>query len=841
MVPRRFHRFTPMELIRLHQITKTYHLGEVPVQVLKDVSLSIARGEMVALMGASGSGKTTLMNILGCLDRPTSGHYWLDGQDMSRLDPDERALVRSGKIGFVFQSFNLLPRTNATHNVIMPLDYARHRPSRSEARRLAHMLLERVGLANRSDHEPSQMSGGQQQRVAIARSLVGRPALLLADEPTGNLDSQTSVEILRMFQQLNSEGITVILVTHDPSVASYAHRTIRIVDGLVGGDELDSAAEPAKANGSVPRLSPEISPVPAPHLGHTNGSSKAPRVDFVAPLGTARREAAVESIVSGPSDPADAATLEKVSEAFTDAAALTISSDGDSTTSSATATAELPKTAAESLRTAPLGTAPLGTAAHGSPAPGKLWLDQLEPTPKPRLNLPIPTTLRTAIRALHGNRLRSSLTALGVIIGVAAVIAMSEIGQGSKIEIQKAIASMGANNLLILPGAVLSGSVNFGSGTSQTLKPADLDEILRQCPDIVDVAPIVWARAQVVYGSRNWIPKNMNGTSPAYLTVRDWEDMDEGYMFTDRDVREVAKVCVIGTTIKRELFPDESPVGKDVRIQNVPFRVVGVLGSKGGNMMGQDQDDILLVPWTTVKLRLNGNGAGAVTAAPQPNPLTAINSLNNLYPGSLQLYDIPSPIQADDTPQSLRFINFDMMIGKAASAADTPDAINEITGLLRERHHLGDDRGDDFDIRDMTEITTMRSKQSELVSLLLTFIASISLVVGGVGIMNIMLVSVTERTREIGLRMAVGARSHHILRQFLVEAVLLCLLGGAIGILLGRGASVLVRSMVHWPTAPSIPVIAIAVLVSAGVGVIFGFYPAWKASRLDPIEALRYE
>ena len=264
------------------------------------------------------------------------------------------------------------------------------------------------------------------------------------------------------------------------------------------------------------------------------------------------------------------------------------------------------------------------------------------------------------------------------------------------------------------------------------------------------------ARAQVVYGNRNWIPKNMNGTSPAYLTVRDWEEMDEGYMFTDRDVREVAKVCVIGTTIKRELFPDESPVGKDVRIQNVPFRVVGVLGSKGGNMMGQDQDDILLVPWTTVKLRLNGNGAGAIAQTPQQNSLTAINSLNGLYPGGTQLYDVPSPIQADDTPQSLRFINFDMMIAKAASAGDTPDAINEITGLLRERHHLGDDRGDDFDIRDMTEITTMRSKQSELVGLLLTFIASISLVVGGVGIMNIMLVSVTERTREIGLRMAVG-------------------------------------------------------------------------------------
>jgi ABC-type lipoprotein export system ATPase subunit len=213
-----------MELIRLEDIHKTYHLGEVDVPVLKGISLTIHRGEMVALMGASGSGKTTLMNILGCLDRPTSGKYWLDGQEMSRLTPNQRALVRTEKLGFVFQSFNLLPRTTALLNVIMPLDYSPRRPGGGEARHRAKILLDRVGLADRMDHEPSQMSGGQQQRVAVARSLINRPALLLADEPTGNLDSHTSVEILHMFQQLNAEGITVILVTHDPKVAAYAHR-----------------------------------------------------------------------------------------------------------------------------------------------------------------------------------------------------------------------------------------------------------------------------------------------------------------------------------------------------------------------------------------------------------------------------------------------------------------------------------------------------------------------------------------------------------------------------------------------------------------------------------------
>ena len=243
-----------MELVRLENITKTYHLGEVDVPVLKGITLSIQSGEMVALMGASGSGKTTLMNLLGCLDRPTSGKFWFDGEEMSTLTPNQRALVRTAKLGFVFQSFNLLPRTTAWQNVIMPLDYSPTRTSGGAAREWSFTLLERVGLADRADHEPSQMSGGQQQRVAIARSLVNRPRLLLADEPTGNLDSHTSVDILRMFQQLNADGITVILVTHDPKVAAYAHRTIRIADGLIEGDEIVAR----------PKLSPSTAPIRFP-------------------------------------------------------------------------------------------------------------------------------------------------------------------------------------------------------------------------------------------------------------------------------------------------------------------------------------------------------------------------------------------------------------------------------------------------------------------------------------------------------------------------------------------------------------------------------------------------
>ena len=250
-----------MELIRLENITKTYHLGAVDVPVLSGVSLTIARGEMVALMGVSGSGKTTLMNILGCLDRPTSGRYWLDGQEMSDLTPNQRALVRTAKLGFVFQNFNLLPRTTATQNVLMPLSYAPHHTGGTESRQRAESSAGTVGLAERCDHEPSQMSGGQQQRVAVARSLINHPALLLADEPTGNLDSQTSVEILRMFQQLNAEGITVMLVTHDAKVAAYAHRTIRIADGVVEADET-----------TAPRIRSAWTAVSAARTSHGHGS-----------------------------------------------------------------------------------------------------------------------------------------------------------------------------------------------------------------------------------------------------------------------------------------------------------------------------------------------------------------------------------------------------------------------------------------------------------------------------------------------------------------------------------------------------------------------------------------
>ena len=747
-----------MELVRLQNICKTYYLDEVDVPVLRGISLSIERGEMVALMGASGSGKSTLMNILGCLDHPTSGGYWLDGQEMSYLSPNERALVRTEKLGFVFQSFNLLARTSAIQNVVMPLDYSPRRPSGRDSRRWALDLLDRVGLSARVNHVPSQMSGGQQQRVAISRALINKPALLLADEPTGNLDSHTSVDILRMFQQLNAEGITVVLVTHDPQVAAYAHRTIRIVDGMVENDDAyiptTSARPEARTNRAVPtlRVSDPTSAAPATGQPHDHDDQDAFAGDAAAPAET-RRSAALP---------------------------------------------------------------------------------------------PLPTTWRTALSALRRNKMRATLSALGVIIAVAAVIAMTEIGQGSKAMLQKNIASMGANTIMIFAGSTSNSGVNKGTGSAVTLTPQDAQEIARQCPAVKSIAPLVRARSQIVYGNKNCVPENIYGTTPSYLETRDWKKMAVGEMFSDRDVRNSNKVCVIGTTIKQNLFPRMSPLGKEIRINNVAFRVIGVLSRKGANMVGMDQDNIVLAPWTTVKYRVSGttltstNQSGSASGDASSTS-DAVNTLSGLYPSSTSLYLSRTSTQEADTPQPVRFTNVDQIVIKVVSENKVGRAMSQITELLRERHRVRPSDEEDFSIRDMAEMMRVMSSTTQLMSSLLLVVAMISLVVGGVGIMNIMLVSVTERTREIGLRMAVGARSYHILRQFLVEAIVLCLAGGAIGVILGRSASVLVRWLVHWPTQASLGTIAAAVAVSVGVGVVFGFYPAWKASRLDPIEALRYE
>jgi ABC-type antimicrobial peptide transport system permease subunit len=452
-------------------------------------------------------------------------------------------------------------------------------------------------------------------------------------------------------------------------------------------------------------------------------------------------------------------------------------------------------------------------------------------------------TFKTALRALRRNMMRAALTTLGIVIGVGAVIAMMEIGNGSSAAIQQTIASMGASTVVVMPGTAASGGISFGAGSVMTMTPQDADAIVRECPAVAGAAPIVRARTQVVYGNRNWVPMYIYGSTPAFLKVREWTDLAEGDPFTERDVRNASKVCIIGQTLVRELFRGRSPVGKEMRIQNVAFKVVGVLRGKGANMMGMDQDDIILAPWTTIKYRVSGSSATTANQSAASNAAaTQVNSLNQLYPSTqLNLYPVPSAVQQADTPQPVRFANVDQILVGTAVPERIPDAIDQITDVLRARHRLQPEEPEDFTIRDMTEMTRALTTTAKVMTTLLLCVALISLVVGGVGIMNIMLVSVTERTREIGLRMAVGAKPADILRQFLVEAVVLCLIGGAMGILVGRGCSYLVTLLLQWPTEASIAAIVAAVAVSAGVGIVFGYYPAWKASRLDPIDALRYE
>jgi len=408
-------------------------------------------------------------------------------------------------------------------------------------------------------------------------------------------------------------------------------------------------------------------------------------------------------------------------------------------------------------------------------------------------------TLRIALRALAKNKLRAGLTVLGVVIGIAAVTTMVSIGQSASALIQGQIEGFGANVIVVMPASGRSG------GTRQsmvvTLTADDSDAIATECPAVMASSPIVGTGGQVIYGNSNWSPKEMYGVGPDYLTVRTWP-LQSGGFFTERDINGAAKVCVIGQTLVAKLFQTTDPIGETIRIRNTPFRVIGVLERKGANIVGDDQDNIVLVPYTTVQKRM----------------------------------------------QATPFNNVHALIISARTAKQMAEAEDQIRQLLSERHRIAPGEPPDFRIQNTTEIANVMGIVTGTITLLLAAIAGISLLVGGVGIMNIMLVSVTERTREIGIRMAMGARSRDILRQFLIESVLLSCLGGAVGIVLGIGASVGATALINsfmkdtkWPVTVSLPAAGIALAFAAAVGIFFGFYPARRASRLDPIEALRYE
>ena len=446
--------------------------------------------------------------------------------------------------------------------------------------------------------------------------------------------------------------------------------------------------------------------------------------------------------------------------------------------------------------------------------------------------------LATAIKALLRNPTRAMLTTLGIVIGIAAVITMMEIGTGSANSIRESIEKMGANSVMIIPGADRRGGVSKGTGTQMSLTPEDCEAINRECPAVAMAVPVVNANGlQVIYGNTNYAPNRIQGSAPEFLQIRNWI-IGEGRSFTQREVNNRARVCLVGTTIVRELFGGVSPIDNEIRIVNTTFKVIGVLQSKGANMMGMDEDDVIILPWTTARLRLTGLKTGTATDTTS----TAATSPSDLYPAEgVALYPEPVETMEDDTLLIPKFIHIDQILLTAVSPEQVNDAVDSVTALLRERHRLKPDQENDFRVRNSAEFMKMLTGTSTIMTNLLLGVALISLIVGGVGIMNIMLVSVTERTREIGLRMAVGARSQDILQQFLVESMVLCLIGGILGILLGHGAALLVNIYLGWPVESSPGAVIAAVVVSAFVGIVFGFYPAWKASRLDPIEALRYE
>lgn len=404
------------------------------------------------------------------------------------------------------------------------------------------------------------------------------------------------------------------------------------------------------------------------------------------------------------------------------------------------------------------------------------------------------STIRISLRSLRANKMRTFLTMLGIIIGVGAVIAMLAVGTGAKNRIAAQISSIGSNLMIILPGATTAGGVRMGAGTQPTLSMADAEAIRRECPSVQYVAPVLNGIAQVIYGTMNW-STGIIGTTPEMISIRDWV-LEAGRNFSDDDVRGGAKICILGQTVKENLFGDANPVGHIIRIKNVPFTVVGLLERKGQSPTGQDQDDVIYIPVTTAQKKIFGT----------------------TFPGMVRII---------------------MVKAKDANLMDSAE--REITDLLRQRHRIGPRQENDFTVRNLTQIMQVQEQSTAVMTILLGAIASVSLIVGGIGIMNIMLVSVTERTREIGIRMAVGAKTWDIRLQFIIEALILSLSGGIIGIIAGVISSRLISGLAGWPVTISVFAIILSFSFSGLVGIFFGYYPAHKASLLDPIEALRYE
>jgi macrolide transport system ATP-binding/permease protein len=704
----------PEPLIRVENITRTFRVGDVDIHALRGVSLVVEQGEFVAIMGSSGSGKSTLMAVLGCLDRPTSGSYYLEGIDVAKLKEPELARIRSERLGFVFQSFNLLARTSAIENIALPLFYAASGPTGRTLRlERARSALTLLGLSGRERNTPGKLSGGEQQRVAIARALINSPSLLLADEPTGNLDSRTSHEIMETLQRLNREQrVTIVVVTHESDIAAFADRVVTMRDGRIISDvRVEKPTQPVRA------IAAEPSPAGAPLLGRQQAGE-----------GAASRSTALGAFAT------------------------------------------------------------MVTAS--------------------------------AVQALARNKMRSALTMLGVFIGVAALIAMVAVGEGANQAVRKQIESLGTNLVVVMPGAARMGGFRGGSGSASTLTVADAEAIRREAPAVNSVSYTIRQNGQTQYANRNW-STGIQGVSANYPPITNWQ-IAAGRGVSEEDDDSAALVAVLGQTVYRQLFDaNENPIDATIQVRNVPLRVIGLLASKGQTPFGMDQDDLIMVPFTTAERKVLGVAAPSQQQAP----------MNWVYPPAPNPYNLQQRLTG--------FVN--QIYVQAVGPSQIEPAIGQVTEILARRHRIRPGETNDFSVRNLSQIAETAESSSRILALLLAAVASISLVVGGIGIMNILLVSVTERTREIGLRMAIGARRLHVLLQFLAEAIILSVTGGIAGILMGAGFSQALSLIAGWPAPISLAAIIGGFVFSAAVGIFFGYYPARKAARLDPIEALRYE